>query len=918
MDSSKRLRQSIKVLGLDTSSPHLTVDDGKCAKLHNLRYANGAWRNVNPLLEKTKLREQEFIDIVYKHPVSDEKEYIVFKDDPNDADSRGLWKMRIMPSINNGQTHLLPYMSLLQHIVHIPSGVDYAISHFGNILILIDKTNKVNRYYYYQNGVYSEYSIPAPVSMHRESVKQINHTQWVEAGNCKLPTMPLYYPTSDTFAFPTVYEDYWWGEICCFAAYQYVDGNVTSPSALNIFSSELDNNQSRNVDEYGAVVDSTKTYYRLNDITIKAFNANGVDDGLDYIRLTGNDSYYGVGGDFGVRGGTSTLLDKAFSIHSFHIKPTIKLKIPDIINLNRKLITSVNIYSTRINPIFDAKKLLAAYNECKDATKDNYLSKNHNYTPTYGGSNRSGAYIHNNRNICQLYADNKLPEQPHYLIKEIPLSDFNDNGECIIELTAELLENAEQKTMYDPVTSHKRYLSSMKEYNSRLHIFGDGLLTIYPGFGDGLLDEIPADAQPADIYVKIIVDDNIHYAKVNVSNDIYDCVGCKKILSYPDYRAKALIQNGNIFTLSPAKTNNFAYHIDSGRLETIKSTGTIEPPTDYKYVKYSNRMIDTIHTDDIFTIDDTICDTNKIIVSAEGNPLVYPLANTYALGQATNKVVAINSAAIEMSDAKFGEFPLYAFTEEGIFALQSGSGEVLYASIIPINYDKIINKSTLAINNSIIYITDRGVHALSSNGNHLLSEPINNSSNDVNVNYLKSVMLLSQKSWNEVLLYNPNDAEHLAYIYSLDGNYWSTRDIKGGKINVDELVYKDSNYITHIFDTNAEALTNATTYTATLETRPIKMQSTEYKKIETFIARITATAELNDINLTVSRCKDDWSTTPIKDVDIASLTKAGIRLVHMPVSAKAFVFAISLPIKVNFNVTGFDVELFNRFVKRIR
>ena len=174
-------------------------------------------------------------------------------------------------------------------------------------------------------------------------------------------------------------------------------------------------------------------------------------------------------------------------------------------------------------------------------------------------------------------------------------------------------------------------------------------------------------------------------------------------------------------------------------------------------VKYSASMAAIMETPaERYDATDAIVPlNNKLRVSAANNPFSFPLANSYAIGSGNNRIIAVNSAAIEMSDAKFGEFPLYVFTEEGIFALQSGSGEILYSSIIPINYDCIINPKTLAVNYNILYITDRGIMAMSSEGVSLISEPVNDQHNTPPIEFLRTAYLCYHLAHNEVFVWNP-------------------------------------------------------------------------------------------------------------------------------------------------------------------
>ncbi|MBO7236139.1 MAG: hypothetical protein J6V05_06090 [Alistipes sp.] len=71
---AERKRIGVPISGLDTSTPDHSVEDGKCANLHNLRYTGGAWRNVKEF-EGDTIAEAD-APLEYKHPASPKNNYI--------------------------------------------------------------------------------------------------------------------------------------------------------------------------------------------------------------------------------------------------------------------------------------------------------------------------------------------------------------------------------------------------------------------------------------------------------------------------------------------------------------------------------------------------------------------------------------------------------------------------------------------------------------------------------------------------------------------------------------------------------------------------------------------------------------------------------------------------------------------------
>ncbi len=62
---------------------------------------------------------------------------------------------------------------------------------------------------------------------------------------------------------------------------------------------------------------------------------------------------------------------------------------------------------------------------------------------------------------------------------------------------------------------------------------------------------------------------------------------------------------------------------------------------------------------------------NKIYTSEVNNPFYFPVLGINSVG--TGKILGISSAAKALSEGQFGQFPLYAFTTDGVWALEVSS-----------------------------------------------------------------------------------------------------------------------------------------------------------------------------------------------------------------------------------------------------
>jgi hypothetical protein len=142
----------------------------------------------------------------------------------------------------------------------------------------------------------------------------------------------------------------------------------------------------------------------------------------------------------------------------------------------------------------------------------------------------------------------------------------------------------------------------------------------------------------------------------------------------------------------------------------------------------------------------------------------------------------MNSVAIKLSDAKFGEFPLYVFTKEGIYAMQTGT-ETGYSNIVPIAKDVIINPNTLATSGAVFFFTEKGLHAISKDGINLMSAGLHEDNNRI-PEWMYTCKLVHLPEYNELMcvLIDGDVTTGKAYIFSIDNQCWSEREVPQGQV----------------------------------------------------------------------------------------------------------------------------------------
>ena len=114
--------------------------------------------------------------------------------------------------------------------------------------------------------------------------------------------------------------------------------------------------------------------------------------------------------------------------------------------------------------------------------------------------------------------------------------------------------------------------------------------------------------------------------------------------------------------------------------------------------------------------------SNKLYVSDVNNPFFFPVTSINTIGSGT--ILAIASANRPLSQGQFGQFPLYAFCSDGVWALQvtqTGS----YASIQPITRDVCSNPSSITSTDSeVLFATQRGIMLLSGSSSTCITDAI--------------------------------------------------------------------------------------------------------------------------------------------------------------------------------------------------
>lgn len=101
----------------------------------------------------------------------------------------------------------------------------------------------------------------------------------------------------------------------------------------------------------------------------------------------------------------------------------------------------------------------------------------------------------------------------------------------------------------------------------------------------------------------------------------------------------------------------------------------------------------------------------KVFQSNLDEPWVFPAEGRITVGNSA--VVGLAVATSALSQGQFGQFPLYVFTEDGIWALETAA-DGSFVTSKPLSRDVCVNPDSItSIDNAVVFVTDKGVMLLS-------------------------------------------------------------------------------------------------------------------------------------------------------------------------------------------------------------
>lgn len=101
--------------------------------------------------------------------------------------------------------------------------------------------------------------------------------------------------------------------------------------------------------------------------------------------------------------------------------------------------------------------------------------------------------------------------------------------------------------------------------------------------------------------------------------------------------------------------------------------------------------------------------SEKLYISSIDNPFTFPVSGIHTFD---NKVIGVAVSSAPLSQGQFGQFPLYVFTEDGIWAMETGA-DGSFVTSKPLSREVCSNPDSItSIDNAVVFVTKKGVMLL--------------------------------------------------------------------------------------------------------------------------------------------------------------------------------------------------------------
>ena len=552
-----------------------------------------------------------------------------------------------------------------------------------------------------------------------------------------------------------------------------------------------------------------------------------------------------------------------------------------------------------------------------------------------------------------------------YKIHEIPflqLSTGNIGDTEALDLKGFYLDYTSRETMpVDNFSYHSLMSITSFEYNDRLLLgdvttfFGNHTQHSLLGVYSGTEYTLESSTRLSYLLFVLSTDAGIIYKLQAITGNyltrLSDGHLCtmfdNSVIGYPDSRCteiRLITQDSgkyyltHTFTMSKSAHDNYAYYHSqtfSGD-NAIISNGINNFPLIVVEIDFLSANEVNL---EVYENSGSYRDQNRVQVSELRNPYYFPAKNSYQIG--SGHVIGMGTNTEPISEGQFGQYPLYVFTTKGIYMLQQGSGDVVYASVAPVSGEVADGTQFVSVGTGVVFSCDRGLYLISGKGAIRLSQAIegpilttyksNNHfayfvnhpslvelTNQISsvdfLDYVDAAIIGFDKTNNELVV--TNNYYNYSYVFNFESNTWH-------KIGTSYSLFIQNYPFLYAIDT--EGVKNLSSETGTSEvsvliaTQPLNLSLPEvYKKVERMVLRC-----LVETKLACSITFAIWATDDIKTFQfITGGQRTGeiqnILLTRSHNSAKFYIASIFGQITPESSIDAVDYSVTPRLNRKLR
>lgn len=303
-----------------------------------------------------------------------------------------------------------------------------------------------------------------------------------------------------------------------------------------------------------------------------------------------------------------------------------------------------------------------------------------------------------------------------YRVTSLKVSDIQEtNGKKLPVDKVAVYNTSLQEQMKDDYKTHNLlFAKGSYAYNHRLNLYGVKE-ELFKGFdrymfprGSKLFGFSEKDEKPnfeTSLKIQKIVtvlnttSGKKYVESINMYNDVLEAPMITNLVKfYPDTRAEKMV----IFTTNQ-EDKEIIYSFDLEECQELN--GAMDMGTFSNDGKDSNNYV--VSSFD-YSVDDVVDMPNKIYTSEADNAFYFPVNAINTVGIGTIQGIAATTRAL--SQGQFGQYPLMAFSTDGIWAMDV-SAQGTYSSIHPISRDVCSNPLSITqLDQSVFFVTNRSAN----------------------------------------------------------------------------------------------------------------------------------------------------------------------------------------------------------------